>query len=1024
MKQFQPNCFKRKMLTLFSRVLLMVAAMNLTAVSLLGNDHDQVSDQVTAIRGKIIDPDGKPVQGVNVSVKGQPVSAGSDENGVFIVETGGTNVVLVFSKAGYTAKEQACDGKGDLFVTLMPEKYVDVLWGKIKAEHVTGAVSYISGDELKSLPGVNRKNVLGGRLTGLTVQQSDGEPGLESSSIYIRGLRTLGGAQQTPYVLVDGYWRNDAAYLNPNDIESITVLKDAASTAIYGLRGGNGVVLITTKRGKEEPVKVSLDAKYGLQTPTRIPKYLDSYHFAQLYNEALRNQGKEVKYDESVLEAYRTGSDPYHHPNIDWAKEFLKDYSTQQDYNLSIRGGNKSVRYYASAGYIKNTGLYNVDDTVNTYDTNLDFEMYRLRSNIDVQVTKALQVSMEIGGRQEKRNYPGLRSNSSERIFTVLYQLPPNAFPVFNEDRSLAGTSQYTNNPYGLLNYNGYSIYNVRNTDAAFKTRYDMSGWVKGLSFRGSVSFDSYFEQTISRNKGFVVYEGSMEKEWGEKDPATQQNSSSVGDNQRIFDIQAGFDYNRGFGKHALSGTLFAEQTSFAGDGSVMPHYYRGIMGRANYAFNNRYLAEVSFAYQGSEQTSDQERYVLFPAVSAGWVLSEESFLRGSSLISFLKIRVSHGLTGNDSNIGYFQKLSFFEKSGSYLIGDNLQSYGGYREGVLGNPAITSEKTKKTNIGVDAAFFNNRLSLSGDVFYEKTTGIIVELNSIPRMLGTIDIPSGNAGVVENKGFELSLDYIDHIGEFHYGASGNFSFAKNEIIDMQEQNYPYPFNYRTGHPIGSQFGLQSLGFFHDDDEISNSPVQTYGIVRPGDLKYKDLTDDDKIDIDDVSYIGKSWMPEMVYGFSLDFAWKGFDLNVLFEGVGQVSKKLSDQAYWEFYPNGLGKVMEHHLDRWAYDPGSGIDTRASATYPRLSIEGENTNNKSPNSDFWLKDASYLRFKSAEIGYSLPAGVLKYLHLSKLRIFATGYNLFTFDKMNVIDPESPGDGITYPIQRIFNMGVTVQF
>ncbi len=1026
MKQNHLYYLNRFKTILYLWIVLLVTTLNLGAFDASANIRNPNVENISLdLTGKVISANGLPLFDVTITVKGMPITTLSDEKGQFKLTAVPENSVLVFSKTDYETVEVMPGNMPEILVTLTTVKYVNLLWARQKKDYVTEAVSSISGDELKNLPGINRNNVLGGRLAGLTVQQSNGEPGLESSSLYVRGLRTLGGAKQTPYILVDGYWRNDANYINPIDIESITVLKDAASTAMYGLRGSNGVVLISTKRGKDEPIKVSLDAKYGLQSPTRIPKYLDSYNYAYLYNEAQRNAGGTDKYDASALEAYKSQTDPYHFPNVDWGKEFLEKFSTQQDYNLSIRGGNKSLRYYASAGYVNNTGLYNVDPAANAYNTNSDFKVFRLRSNIDIMVTDKLEVSMEIGGRQEKRNYPGLMSNSASRIFTVLYQLPPNIFPVFNEDKSLAGNAQYTNNPYGLLNSSGYSIYNVRNTDAAFKMKYDMDYLAKGLSARGAVSFDSYFEQTINRNKGFVVYEGDISNERGVKNPATQQNGNSVGDNQRIFDIQFGFDYDRTLGKHNFSGTVFADQTSYAGDGSVMPHYYQGIMGRANYMFNNRYMVQYSLGYQGSEQTSDNQRFILFPAVSVGWILSKENTMKDNrSAINFLKIRASHGLTGNDNNIGYFQKLSFFEKNGSYLIGDNLASFGGYKEGALGNIDITAEVTEKSDIGIDGRFLNNHFSLTADVFYEKTTGIIVDLNTIPRMLGTANIPTGNAGIVENKGFEVQLEYSNKLGDFSYAASGNFSFAKNKIIDMQEQDFPFAFNYRTGYPIGSQFGLQSYGFFNDDAEINSSPVQTYGNVRPGDIKYKDRTNDDKIDIDDISYIGKSWMPEMVYGFTLELAYKGFDFSALIEGIGNVEKKLSGSAYWEFFPNGLGKVMEHHQERWSYYPDFGVDTRSVATYPRLSLEGDNTNNKAPNSDFWLKDASYVRLKSAELGYSLPPGVLKYLKLSKLRIFASGYNLFTLDNIKVIDPESPGDGIAYPVQRIVNIGITAQF
>jgi TonB-linked SusC/RagA family outer membrane protein len=974
-----------------------------------------------SVKGIVISREGKPLSDVTIIIKGTDFTSLTDQKGQFTLSGISDNSILVFSKNDYGTVEVPSAGQTEFKITLNSEKYVNLLWMRQNSKLVTEAVSSIDGEDLKDLPGMNRNNLLGGRITGLTVQQNNGEPGLENSALYIRGLRTLGGAKQSPYILVDGYWRDNASYINPYDIESISVLKDAASTAMYGLRGSNGVVLITTKRGKEEPVKVSLDAKYGLQTPTRIPKYLDSYNYAYLYNEALRNGGGVDKYDATALEAYRTGSDPYHYPNVDWGKEFLKNYSTQQDYNLSIRGGNKMVRYYASAGYVDNTGLYNIDKKVNTYNTNSDFKVYRLRSNIDVQVSKNLLASMEMGFRQEIRNYPGLMDNSANRIFTALYQLPPNVFPIFNEDGSVAGNTQYTNNPYALLNNNGYSIYNVRNTDAAFKLKYDLSDLLKGLSARASVAFDSYFEQTINRNKGFVVYEGSLANERGVKNPATQQNTSTVGDNQRIFDMLAGLDYDRTFGKHSLTGTVFANQTTYEGDGSIMPHNYQGIMGRAGYVFDNRFIAGFSFAYQGSEQISDNQRFQFFPAVSAGFILADNS---AGSLFNFLKIRGSHGLTGNDSAIGYFQKLYYFEKSGNYLIGDNLSSYPQYREGVMGNPDIISEKTQKSDLGIDGVLCNNHFNFSADVFYEKTKGIIVDLNRIPTLLGALNVPKGNEGTVENKGFEVQLGYNNKLSEFRYGAMGNFSFARNKIIDQEEQDHAYSYNYATGHPIGSQFGLQALGFFKDDADISASPLQTYGTVRPGDIKYKDVTKDGKIDIDDISCIGNSWMPEIVYGLTLNLGYKGFDISALIEGVDQVEKKLTGSAYWEFYPNGLGKVMEHHLDRWAYYPELGIDTRETATYPRLSLEGDNTNNKAPNSTFWLKDASYTRLKSVEIGYSLPAKLLKNLQISKLRIYATGYNLLTFDKIKVIDPESPGNGIAYPIQRIINLGLTAQF
>jgi TonB-linked SusC/RagA family outer membrane protein len=1008
----------------FISVVFLCMAINFHLFAAKVHYDDLTFLQTNVITGKVTTAERDPLPGVTVVLKGTLVTSETDAMGVYSIEVTGTGDVLVFKLPDYTTLESVVYGQSVMDVVLVPIKHDYLIYGKQDSRYTTAAISTISGESVRYIGGFNRNNVLGGRIPGLTVNQSNGEPGNESSSVYIRGLRTLGGASQTPYILVDGYVRADAEFLNPNDIESITLLKDAAATAIYGLRGSNGVLLITTKRGSLEPTRVSLDISSGIHTPTRLPKYLGSYDYAYLYNEASRNEGGLDRYDAATLEAYRTNSNPFTHPNVDWLNEFLKDQSFQQNYNLSIRGGERFLRYFASAGYVKNNGLFNVDEDANTYNTNANFDMIMLRSNVDVQATRRLTVSMDMTGRQQKRNYPGDFDGSVNRILETLYELPPNVFPIFNEDGSVSGNSQYTNNPYGLLNLSGYSYRQIRTTDATLKAKHDLDFIVPGLVFNGAVSFDSYFNQTIRRHKGFVVYEGSLATERGVKNPAQQQNAQAVDGNQRVFDMRFGLDYDKIFENNKFSGKLFWNHNSFEGDRATMPRTYRGVMGMANYVYNDRYIADVSFAYQGSEQTSDEKRYIFYPAVSLGWILSEESFLQKQS-INFLKLRASHGLTGNDSGIGYFQKMTFFTRAGTgYLVGDNLAAFPGYREGAYGNYLIAPEKTRKSNAGIDGLFFNNRFTLSANAFYEKTSDIIVPLNRVARILGAPNVPEGNGGIVENKGVEAALGYQNLSGAFKYNITGNFSYAKNKIIDMQEQDYPFLHNYRTGYPIGSQFGLQYLGFFYDDNEISSSPTQTYGAVRPGDLKYKDITGDNKVDIDDIAYIGKSWMPEMVFGLNVGLAYKGFDFNAFGQGINNVNKRLTNYAFYEFYPNNSGKVMEHHLDRWAYYPELGIDTRATATYPRLSLQGNNTNNRLPASTFNLKDASYFRLKSVEFGYTLPANVAQSISLSKLRIYASGYNMLTFDKIKVIDPELSGGGTGFPIQRIVNLGINVQF
>lgn len=999
-------------------------------ISLFANAGDAGNFlQVKRVTGSVSTPEGLPLPGVNVNVKDAAASTVTDKTGSYAIEVSNDNETLVFSITDFVSQEVKVNGRSVMDVQLSPVHYDYLLSGKQDSRMSAVSASTISGDAIKNIGGTNRNNILAGRIPGLHVSQSNGEPGIEGGSMYIRGLRTFGDpVRQTPYVLVDGYVRSDAGLINPNDIESVTVLKDAAATAMYGLRGSNGVVLITTKRGKVEPTTVSLDVVSGMSTPTRLPEYLGSYEYAKLYNEASRNDGGADVYDDAYLAGYENNSDPYKYPNVDWMNEFLNDQSFQQKYNLSIKGGDKTLRYFASAGYVNNSGLFNVDDTANTYNTNADFNMFLLRSNIDVQVTKRLGVSLDLSGRQQKRNYPGLNdggNNSVNRILTTLYELPPNQFPVFNQDGSLSGNDQYTNNPYGLLNSSGYSFQFIRSTDATIRLNYDLDFIAPGLKVTGAASFDSYFTQYIRRHKGFVVYLDSVENEKGVKEPKTQQNTSAAANNERVFDIRVGLDYNRSFEKHSLSGQLMFNQNTFEGDGSTMSHIYSGIMGRANYIYDNKYIADFSLGYQGTEQLSDEKQFEFFPAVALGWILSEESFIQNSlPFINFLKIRASHGMTGNDGGIEYFQKLTSFVRGGGYLIGDNLSSLPGYNEGVYGNPVIAPEKTRKTNFGIEGLILNNRVNFSADVFMEKTTDIIIDLNRIPALLGAPNTPRGNGGVVENNGIEAALAFQNAVGEFKYYLSGNFTYAKNKIVDMQEQEYLYAHNYRTGLPIGSQFGLEHIGYFYDDADIQDSPYQAYGSVKPGDLKYKDVTVNDTVDINDVAYIGKSWMPEIVYGLNIGFAYKGIDVNILGQGIGGATKRLSNYAFYEFYPGNTGKALAHHLNRWVYDPDNNLDTRATATYPRLSLQGDNTNNRTPGSTFGLKDASYFRLKSVEIGYSLPAGLTKSMSLSKVRVFANGYNLWTSDKIDVIDPEMSGGGIAFPIQRVVNLGLNVQF
>ena len=888
----------------------------------------------------------------------------------------------------------------------------------------TAAVSSVGGWQLEYLPGINRTNLLNGRVTGFLGIQHDGELGIESNSMYIRGLRSISSDSRQAAILVDGYVRKDANRISPADIESVTILKDAAATALYGLRGANGVVLITTKHGRIQPLTVSIDAGVGFQAPTRLPKYLGSYDYARLYNEAAVNDGGSPKYDQYALDSYLSGDDPYNYPDVDWMDRFMKKSSVVQRYNVSVRGGTGRVRYYASVGYVDNSGLYNVDKNANTYKTNANYENYSLRGNVDINVTKKFVISLDIASLMAKWNYPGAYSNSTSRILNALTQTPPNAHPIFNEDGSLSGTSQYLNNPYGLLNNSGYSIFQTRSNYATLKLDHDLDFITQGLSVFGSFSFDSYFEQVINRNVGFVVYEGSLSNQQGTKNPATQKNDNSFSNNYRTLDLQAGLDYARSFGNHNLSGRIFINYNNESGNGKIMPHVYKGLFAYAHYDFKRRYIADFTIACQGSEQIGGNG-YDVFPSVSAGWIISEENFLKDKTFISFLKLRASYGVSGNDTNISYFQKSSFFSSLGStYLQGQSLASMQGFRESQVGVDNIMAERSHKTNVGVDIRMFKDRWSLSVDGFYENNDNLIIAQASIPNIIGVRGSVKNNIGRMTNSGFEIATDYTSRIGRLGYSVYGNFSFARNRVKEMQETDATYRFNKKTGYPINSSFGLKSDGLFFDYDQIAAHATQTYGTYNPGDIRYLDLSKDGYINEDDRTYLGYGDVPEYVYGFGIDLNYRGFDLNVAFQGVGNVQRKLGGYVYWEFRPDGKGNVMEHHLDRWAYDPANGIDTRLTAKYPRLSLTGNDGNNRGPNSDYWLRDASYLRLKSVELGYTLPARAAKAIWLKNLRIYVSATNLFTSDKIDILDPETTTTGTVYPLQRTVCMGLNISF
>lgn len=1027
--------------------------IGLICLPALGKAYTSHTDNPpVTITGSVVASNGNALKGVSVLLKGSNIKTITDQDGGFSIKAS-PDATLIFVYKEYIPKEESLTGRTQLKITLnrstqktnnlqnKPDsvqnevkEYINLYNGRQEKHNVTGAYSQIYGESVASNPIINNRNRLQGQLPGLFVMQNNGEPGDEGASLWLRGKRTF--MNNEPVVLVDGYERS-MDLLDPNEIATVTALKDASATARYGLRGGNGILLVTTKRGQEGKIKVTLNADAGMKAPTTKPKLLNSFQYASLYNEALTNDGAAAKYSVADLAKYEKSSqgiyenelDRFLYPNINSYDEYIKPVTWQKRININLDGGNKTAKYFVSGGYTSNSGLYKVDENANTYNTNTNFDMITLRSNVDINVNKRFSLVLDIAGRQEQRTYPGARTDASLRVFRSLYKTPANAFPVFTPDGSIAGTKDYTQNPYGLLNNQGYSLYYVRSMFATLRAKHDLDFITSGLKLNGSIAFDSWFDQNTNRSKSFkvfdlrqpdgsVAYQPNGSIKYVETGSDTQMSSSvDYPGTRRTFNTELSLDYDRDFGFHSISGTLMVSQRTIGQeDNGDVPRAYLGTNGRLSYAFNKRYLAEFNFAYQGSEQLLADHKFGFFPAVSAGWVVSEENFLKNSSVINFLKIRGSHGVTGNDDLGGYFLWYQKYQSSGTVNFGYTSQSYTGWQESAFALNNVTWEKVRKSDIGIDATLLKNKINVSFDYFYEKNRDIMIQ-PALPNIMG-IRFPNFPIGIVENKGFDASLGFTDKIGELEFSVSGMINKANNKVLAKGEEVQRFEYQKRTGLSLDAIFGLEALGIFRNQAEIDASPDQTFGKIMPGDIKYKDQNGDEVIDAYDEVYLGNNGNPTLQYGTSLSLKLHGFDLSVLFTGQQGGKQNIAGEAVWEFHDNGT--VREHHLGR--FNPNDET-TWDNATYPRLSLSNKANNQRT--SSYWLKDATMVRLKSLEVGYTLKNTWLSSLKLENARVYVNGYNLYTWSSTDLIDAEARSSNyVIYPLQRIVNAGIKVTF
>lgn len=912
---------------------------------------------------------------------------------------------LCFSQEYYSDSDS-------LIVIKEKQERIDIGLGTQPEWMITSAVSHVEGSVLEKFFSSNLGNTLKANLSGLTVSGGGGEPGLQSSSFWIRGLNTFGNGRNV-LVIVDGL-EFPAEQLDPKEIKSVAVLKDAAATAIYGSKGANGVLLVTTKRGIPGALTINLNMQHGYSAPLNMPRFLNSHDYARLYNEALVNDGKPEMYSHQQLEAYQKGSNPYLFPDVDWYDKLLRKMVPVSKIDLNFTGGNQIARYFVFLGLMSEDGLYKKTENLSTFSINSKYQRFNYRSNIDISLTNRLSAHLTLGGIVEDKSNPA-NSRTSE-IFNTMSLLPPNAFPVYNPNGTYGGSNLYSN-PWGDILEKGMYTTNGRVFQGSFMLTEQLDMITKGLSLSGQVAFNSTFNDLSNKWRNYQSYAYSENEEGNPVYTQIGENTSLAASegqsNQwRSTALRVYLNYSRSFSKIDLDGILLFNSSNYTLGVGGLPYYDKGIFGRFTYAWEKKYIGELSFGYNATDNFPKDGRWGLFPAVSLGWVVSNEDFLKGSGIIDFFKIKGSYGLTGND-NIGgeRFMFRDIWGGVGRYYFGAANTNVGSLGITTYANPDVTWEKQKQLNVGIETTLWEN-VGFYFDAFYQKRHDILTKpYNVLPGFLG-MTYPELNVGRTENKGFESTIRYCsNNEGHFNYYVQLMVWYAKNKIIDNAEGLQQNEYLYRSGNPVNQPFVLEAIGFFSDQADIDNSPKQVFSEVRPGDIKYKDQNNDNVIDNLDFYPMGFTSLPELTSGISAGINYGNIDFNFVLQGATNNTIYLSG-PYFEAFQNN-GKISEVALGRWTEE------TKDIATYPRLASEN-NINNYQPSS-FWQRDGSFLNLRNIEFGYTLPKSITGSTGLKKMRFFLNGSNLYTLDRLTSAER---GSSVSYPFMRTFSVGLNLQF
>ncbi len=1042
------NNEKRKTMNDIKKIFLicMLLILGIASVS-----AQQVTQSQKNISGTVIENSGEPLIGVSVSVKNQPgLGSITDMNGKFNIKAN-TYDVLVFSYIGYEKLEVPVQGKTRFDKIVLKETTtkldeVVVVAGNTTQRKVTqtGAITTISPDRLKGISSANVTNTLAGNVPGIIAQQTSGEPGKNFSEFWVRGIGTF-GANSSALVLVDGVERN-LNELNVEDIESFSVLKDASATAIYGQRGANGVVLVTTKRGKEGKVNIDFKSEYSVVSHVKMPEYVDGVTYAGLLNEALTTRYRDPKYSNEEIEIFRYGLDSDLYPNVNWRDYVMKDTSPSYKASLNISGGGSTARYYISGSYYDEEGMYKTRD-YNTYNTNIEYKRYNYRANVDVNITKSTALELGIGGWIALNNGP---RTSATDIWNSLVAITPVRVPIMYSNGLVPtfGDGKLMN-PDAVINRVGYSEATESKMETNVTLKQDLKFITQGLKFTGRFAFDTYGNQNVIRSKNPDLYYAEPQRDSNgnlimrkiaSANPLSQSSSNSG--NRRTY-LEGAMNYERFFNNaHRVTGLLMYYQEELANSADVgtniklgIPKRHMALSGRLTYGYKDRYLLEGNFGYTGSENFDKAHRFGWFPAVSAGWVISEEPFInkKANRWLDMLKVRASYGRVGNDqissNDADRFPFLTSIGTGNSFSFGEQGSGWTqGYAITSLGASSLSWEVATKYDIGADLSLWNGLFTLTADFFKDKRDKIFLERGNIPYTVGVESLkPWANIGKMDSKGFDGNLAFHKKIGKVDLTLRSNWTYSTNDVKDYDEAANALTYQMTKGYRWNQIRGLISEGLFKDQADIDNSPIQTFGSYMPGDIKYKDVNGDGKINSDDYVPLGYTNTPNLIYGLGTSIIYSGFDFSILFQGSGKSSFFLN--GYTRPFSGGdYGNVLTTVADknnRWISSEISGTaDTeRTNAIFPRLSYS-TNSNNEQ-NSDYWLRSSRYLRLKTLEFGYTMPASISRKWYIEKARLYFLGNNLLIFSPFKWWDAESAnGSGSNYPINRTFTIGLQLSF